>query len=118
MARAASEAGFARDLAHRFGRKITPPSQLKEGEGLYKLGRVGGKGYGLHPVQSIPKTAKAGGQYVALKDDVVNRMQQEIQSVPRVDNKVLRAWDKTTGGFKTLAIANPAFYIRNAIGDI
>jgi hypothetical protein len=118
MARAASEAGFARDLAHRFGRKVSDPSDLKEGESLYKLGTVGGKGYGLHPARSIPKTGKSGGQYVALKDDVVNRMQQEIQAIPRVDSKALRAWDKTTAGFKTLAISNPAFYIRNAIGDI
>ena len=118
MARAASEAGFARDLAHRFGRKVTDPSQLQEGESLYKLGTTGSKGYGLHPARSIPKTGKSGGQYIALKDDVVNRMQQEIQSVPRVDSKAVRAWDKATAGFKTLAISNPAFYIRNAIGDI
>jgi hypothetical protein len=118
MARAASEAGFARDLAHRFGRKISDPSQLQEGESLYKLGTTGSKGYGLHPARSIPKTGKSGGQYIALRDDVVHRMQQEIQSVPRVDSKAVRAWDKATAGFKTLAISNPAFYIRNAIGDI
>lgn len=113
-ARATSQGQFAQRMA-ALGRRITSAADLHPDEGLYKLGYRAGQ-FGLHEVNDVPKHATRGGQYVALHRGLVEEMQGATRQV-RAGSQAGRALDKTTGAWKRIATATPAFHIRNIIGD-
>ncbi|MEA2640950.1 MAG: hypothetical protein QOF51_2344, partial [Chloroflexota bacterium] len=113
-AKAVSQGEFAKSMAN-VGRPIKDVSDLKPGEGLYKLGYRGGQ-FGLHEVKGIPAKPTKGGQYVALNRTLLDEMQGATRQV-RAGSQTGRGFDKLTGGWKRLATATPGFHIRNLLGD-
>lgn len=96
------------------------PLTLQAGESLYHL-----KGSDLHKVTDQAEEARAvdpkvpsvkGGRYVVLNDQTVEKAITGAKAQLEGPG-IVHAFDKATSGFKRIALATPAFHIRNAIGD-
>jgi hypothetical protein len=61
--------------------------------------------------------SKQGGRFVILNDEIVKRALEGANPELRGAG-VVHALDRTTAGFKRIAIATPGFHIRNIIGDM
>jgi len=76
------------------------------------------------PKPKVPRSVVAGGkgrkpgQFYAIPERAVERMNAANAPMPALDSKFLRAVDKVTGGFKWATTYSPAFHLRNAYGDV
>jgi hypothetical protein len=121
----AARADLAKELAGlgtevKRGTKV----QLKPTEGLFRLKR----GEELKEINPSSKTFRkrppkgAKTRYVVLPRKVVERAKEGVNPTPSAkilgnEYGIIHAIDKTTGGFKRLAIGTPGFHLRNFTGD-
>jgi hypothetical protein len=118
-----TQAQLNRRIADDLGRAVKPgrPIELADNEQVFHL-----KGSDLNAVNDKRELAKIaerghagkGGRYVVLNKDVVAHA-HAISRPGGSRSEIGKRYDQLQGGFKLLATQpNPAFHIRNFVGDV
>ena len=92
-------------------REVTDKTELARANRPLVLNKKESKVKGATPKQV------GAGRYVVLNKELVEKSVQAASPAMQGPG-IVHALDKTTAGFKRLAIATPGFHVRNLVGDI